>query len=57
MQFEGGALSINNKINLESTVADNNRFKTKPTKRIKELKNKISEKNQPVNNNQQLGFA
>ena len=52
MYFEEGVIIINNKNILENTTTDNNRFKTKPTKRIRELKNKLYEKNYPVNNNQ-----
>ena len=52
MYFEEGVITINNKNILENTTTDNNRFKTKPTKRIRELKNKLYKKNYPVNNNQ-----
>jgi hypothetical protein len=53
MHFEEGVITINNKNILENTTTNNNRFKTQPTKRIRELKNKLYEKNYPVNNNQQ----
>jgi len=51
MYFEEGVIIINNKNILENTASDNNRFKTKHTKRIRELKNKLYEINHPVNNN------
>lgn len=52
MYFEEGVIIINNKNILENTITDNNRLKTKLTKRIRELKNKLYKKNYPVNNNQ-----
>lgn len=52
MYFEEGVISINDKNILKNTTTDNNRFKTKLTKRIRELKNKLCKKNYPVNNNQ-----
>ena len=52
MYFEEGVIIINNKNIRENTTTDNNRFKTKLTKRIRELKNKLYKKNYPVNNNQ-----
>ena len=57
MYFEEGAIIINNKHILENTSTDNNRLKTKLKKRIRELKNKLCEKNYPVNNNQQSWLA
>ncbi len=57
MYFEEGVIIINNKNILENTTTNNNLLKTQPTKRIKELKNKIYEINHPVNNNQQSCFA
>ena len=52
MYFEESAIIIKNKNILENTITDNNRLKTKLTKRIRELKNKLYKKNYPVNNNQ-----
>ena len=57
MYFEESVITINNKNILENTTTNNNRFKTQHTKRIRELKNKLYEKNYPVNNNQQSCFA
>ncbi len=57
MYFEEGEIIINNKNILKNTTTDNNRFKTKPTKRIRELKNKLYKKNHHVNNNQQSCLA
>jgi len=51
MYFEEGVITINNKNILENTTTDNNRFKTKPIKQIRELMNKLYEKNHLVNNN------
>ena len=51
MYFEESVITINNKNILENTTTNNNRFKTQHTKRIRELKNKLYEKNYPVNNN------
>ena len=51
MYFEEGVIIINNKNILENTTTDNNRSKTQPTKRIRELKNKLYEINHSVNNN------
>ena len=52
MYFEESAIIIKNKHIRENTSTDNNRLKTKLTKRIRELKNKLYKKNYPVNNNQ-----
>ena len=51
MYFEEGVITINNKNILENTTTNNNQFKTQPTKRIRELMNKLYEKNHLVNNN------
>lgn len=57
MYFEEGVIIINNKNILKNTTTDNNRFKTKPTKRIRDLKNKLYDKICRVNNNQQSCLA